>query len=199
MTWLTQMEPPLPEDVSPFAAYGTVDEATLSAYKNRLEKKNIIWHTIDAGDGKAGSIALISRSEKPGEPSQYKMAVNRNHNPNVRFATLAHELGHLFLGHLGKDKYLNIPERPKLSHAQVELEAESVSYIICSRNGIKSKAESYLSTYVSSDTSIENLDLYQIMRAAGQVENILGLSAPTKYDRPSKAPTSDVNMQDTLF
>jgi hypothetical protein len=49
-----------------------------------------------------------------------------------------------------------------------------------------------LSRYVDSGTSIERLDLYQIMRAAGQVENIFGLSANTKYERPVKAQTEEI-------
>ena len=53
-------------------------------------------------------------------------------------------------------------------------------------NGVLSKSESYLSAYVSADTNVDQLDLYQIMRAAGQVEAVLGLTAHTKYDRPRK-------------
>ena len=34
--------------------------------------------------------------------------------------------------------------------------------------------------------TIEHLDLYQVMRAAGQVETLLGLSAHTKYDQPGR-------------
>ena len=115
------------------------------------------------------------------------MNFNRNHDPNVQFATVAHELGHLFLGHLGKDKYLNIPERPPLQHSQRELEAESLSYIVCARNGVLSQSESYLSTHVKSDTTVDQIDLYQVMRAAGQVETLLGLTAHTKYERPQNA------------
>lgn len=95
---------------------------------------------------------------------------------------MAHELGHLFLGHLGKDKYLNVPERPPLQHSQRELEAESVSYIVCTRNGVLSKSESYLADHVKDDTTVEQIDLYQVMRAAGQVEALLGLTAQTKYE-----------------
>ena len=32
-----------------------------------------------------------------------------------------------------------------------------------------------------SDTTVDQIDLYQIMRAAGQVEALLGLTAHTKY------------------
>jgi len=49
-----------------------------------------------------------------------------------------------------------------------------------------SNSESYLSAYVNADTNVDQLDLYQIMRAAGQVEAALGLTAHTKYYRPRK-------------
>jgi antirestriction protein ArdC len=101
---------------------------------------------------------------------------------------LAHELGHLFLGHLGPDKGLKVPKRPQMKHAQEELEAESVSYMVCARNGVTSKSETYLSNYVTQNTTVDHVDVYQVMRAAGQVETLLGLTAHTKYDKP-KSPS----------
>jgi hypothetical protein len=126
------------------------------------------------------------RSAKPGEASSYRININKNHEPNVQFSTLTHELAHLYLGHLGRDSYLSIPDRPKQTHEQKELEAESTAYIVCTRNGVTSKSESYLANYVRQDTTTEQLDMYQIMRAAGQVETILGLAAHTKVDRTKK-------------
>jgi len=139
---------------------------------------------LDAGDGKAGSIRCVFRADKSDQASAYEMRINEKHEPAVKFSTVIHELAHLCLGHLGKDGNLKIPARPNLSHAQVELEAESVAYIVCQRNGIKPKSESYLSKYVCQDTTTDSLDLYQIMRAAGQTETLLGLGAHTKYDKP---------------
>ena len=127
-----------------------------------------------------------NRSAKPSEASSYRININNNHEPNVQFATLTHELAHLYLGHLGRDTYLSIPDRPKQTHEQKELEAESTAYIVCTRNGVDSKSESYLANYVKQDTTAEQLDMYQIMRAAGQIENILGLAAHTKVDRPKR-------------
>jgi antirestriction protein ArdC len=101
-----------------------------------------------------------------------------------QFATLAHELGHLFLGHLGTDKKLDVKGRSHIKPAQKELEAESLAYLVCARNGVTSKSETYLANYVTKNTTIEHIDLYQILHAAGQVETLLGLAAHAKFDRP---------------
>ena len=171
---------PLPDGVSPFTAIGSISSEMLGAYAKRLAGKHIVWNPVDAGAGHAGSIRCTKRAANPSDPSQYHMNVNSNHEPSVQFATVVHELAHLFLGHLGKDKYLSVPVRLPLSQAQRELEAESVSYLVCARNGVETNAETYLSNYVQQETSIESLDLYQIMRAAGQAESVLGLTAHTK-------------------
>lgn len=165
----------LPEDVNTFVADGDVNEQILSAYAAKLNKRKIKWNDVDAGDGNAGAISVVFRGTKSDEKNRYRLSINKNHNPNTRFATLAHELGHLFLGHLGDDRHLKIPNRSSLIHAQVELEAESVSYMVCSRNGIRSKSEAYLHHFVKNTAIVKNLDVYQIMRAAGRVEHILEL------------------------
>lgn len=168
---------PLPEDVASFVASGGIGEQSLATFRRRMSKKGIEWCWVDAGDQKAGSIRVFKRPLTEKETTQYRMHINRNHDPNVQFVTLAHELGHLFLGHLGQDKALNIPQRPKPDHAQEELEAESVAYLVCARNGVSSKSQTYLAHYVEKNTTVEQIDLYQVMRAAGQVESLLGLTA----------------------
>ena len=175
---------PLPEDVASFFAQGPIDDRRIASFIPLMNRKGIEWLYVDAGDQKAGSIRVIRRPTKEEKTSLYRMHINRNHSDAVKFATLAHELGHLFLGHLGADRALNVPERPSMDHRHRELEAESVSYLVCARNGVKSKAETYLKNYVNENTRIDQADLYQIMRAAGQVETLLGLTAHTKFDKP---------------
>ena len=176
----------LPDGVAAFSAHGSIDQIALEHFARLLAKKNIIWNKVDAGDCEAGSIELVKRPVKLGESSSYRMNVNKNHNPNVQFATLTHELAHMYLGHLGKDTYLSVPERPAQPLQQRELEAESTAYIVCARNGVENQSASYLANYVEQEATSEQLDLYQIMRAAGQIETVLGLAAHTKYDRPQK-------------
>jgi hypothetical protein len=151
-----------------------------------MGRKVIECRMVDAGDGGAGSIRVIKRAVNPKEATLYRKLINRNHAAVVQFATVAHELGHLFLGHLGPDKALGVPERASMNHGQIELEAESVAYLVCARNKVKSKSETYLSKYVTENTTIDNIDVYQVMRAAGQVEALLGLTAHTKYDNPTR-------------
>lgn len=175
----------LPQDVASFFAQGSIDGKKIATFLPQMAKKNITCCWLDAGDQKAGSIRVLQRGTKDKEPTLYQMNINRNHEAPVQFTTLAHELGHLFLGHLGPDQGLNIPKRAAMKHTQIELEAESVAFLVCERNGVKSKSETYLSNYVTGNTTINDIDLYQVMRAAGQVEALLGLSAHTKYDRPT--------------
>jgi hypothetical protein len=174
----------LPQDVASFFAKGPIDQARLTTFRTLLAAKHIEWHPVDTGDKSAGLIRVLKRGTSEKDPTQYRIHINRNHEPVTQFVTLAHELGHLFLGHLGPDKKLNVPERPPMDHAQRELEAESVAFLVCERSKVKSKSETYLKNYVSEHTTIDHLDLYQVMRAAGQVETLLGLTAHTRYDTP---------------
>ncbi|MGE0477160.1 MAG: ImmA/IrrE family metallo-endopeptidase [Nitrospirales bacterium] len=172
---------PFPQDVAVFFAQGKIDELKLKTFETLLAKRKIQVYLVDAGDRNAGLIRVVQRAGTAKEYSQYRIHINRNHNSAVRFVTLSHELAHLYLGHLGQDQKLNIPSRPPLEHSDQELEAESVAYLVCERNGIKSKSQTYLSNFVRANTTVESIDVYQVMRAAGQIETLLQLGAHTQF------------------
>lgn len=191
---------PLPADVSFFQASGEITAERMQRFLAMLGRKGINHQYFDGGDGCAGSIEVTqepperkhmrvpdvkqkTERTKTEKPSEYLMRLNKNHPPNVQFSTLAHELGHLLLGHLGADKRLSIPARPMpINHAQKELEAESFAYLACRRNGVKCKSETYLADYVKAHTTINDLDIYQVLRAVGQMEQMLQLTAHTRYE-----------------
>jgi hypothetical protein len=176
----------LPANIASFLASGEITMERVKSFKALLERKNIELRWIDHGDASAGAIRVVSRT-KDDKGTSYIVKLNQNHPPAVQFTTLAHELAHLFLGHIGANKRLNIPKRRSMSHAEVEIEAESVAYLVCERNGVTSKSETYLSHFVAAGVNADSLDLYQITRAAGQVESCLKLTKHTKFPRRKSA------------
>lgn len=182
---------PLPEDAQMFPAKGVIEEQRMNDFAGMMRKKGIEWALFYGGDGSAGSIEAKSNPNPGSDPKAkryYLMRINRNHAPVVQFVTLAHELGHLFLGHLGKDRALKIPDRLGVPHTQQEIEAESVAYIVCHRQNITPKSQTYLSGFVNAkagtNDELGGMDLYQVMRAAGQVETLLGLVNHVRFTRP---------------
>ena len=184
----------LPPDVRPFQATGAMSRERMDRFLKLMAGKNIRSEYFDGGDGAAGSITVTWRppeqkgkTERPLEQKcQSLVRLNQNHSSAVQFSTLAHELGHLYLGHLGRDPALKSPQRPALSHAQRELEAESFAYVVCGRNGVSCKSELYLAEYVMKHTAVDDIDIYQIMRAAGQMETLLELTAHTRFEPPKR-------------
>ncbi len=169
--------PPLPEGVNPFQSRGAFDGNDLRGYRNRLRLREITWVELDAGQGSAGWIRRDARSLRRKEGWQYTVAINRHHDAPTMFTTLVHELAHLFLGHLGQDAALRVPERRDVLLAQREVEAECVAYLICRRNGVFSDSHRYLADYVEHKDA--RPEVYQVMRAAGQIEVVLGIGAQT--------------------
>lgn len=182
--------PPLPAAVArAFIATGSINAARMNRFAAVLQSKGIDLQFIAYGDGLAGFVAaaeakplaVVHQSRSQKEKPDYQVRVNARHEPNVQFATLAHELAHLYLGHLGKDSYLGIPERSQVKQDQRELEAESVSYLVCRRNGVSSRAEQYLADYVRRQTMVDAMDLDAILRSAGQIEAVLKLGGLTGF------------------
>jgi hypothetical protein len=174
----------IPEDAQAFVAKGAMTGDRIQGFIAKMASKDIFTEEIDAGDAHAGNIRVIHPPKNAETRGSYAIKVNRNHGPDVRFVTIAHELAHLFLGHLGEDKKWGIKDRCRSEHAQRELEAESVAFLVAKRNEVKSKSETYLADFVRSQEPMAGLDLYQVTRAAGQIETLLGIAAHTRFDSP---------------
>lgn len=181
----------LPDTVlNAFRASGATHNGNMMSYAPLLKKNGIELIFIEYGDACAGQISLVKEgpgltieriSKESGVKSFYKVRINSKHGANVQFVTLIHELAHLYLGHLGRAKDRKIPNRLHLDGAMRELEAESVAYLVCARNGVISRSESYLADYVGRNVTIEDLDIYVIFKAAGQIEALLGLGSSVHF------------------
>lgn len=105
------------------------------------------------------------------EQFRFRVKVNSNHDLPTRFATLSHELGHIYCGHLGGDVQGHWPNRSRaMSIEQKELEAEAVAWLVCQRNGVKSRSKEYLSSLISR-AEITGVSMYAVFEAANRVES----------------------------
>ena len=164
----------LPEGAFSFPTFGNLSEERFGELMCWVAADRIVIEELDAGDAVAGWIETLWQSRTPKGKNTYKLAYNRNHPPATRFVTVAHELAHLYLGHLGPDRGRRVPDRSHTGLALREAEAESAAYLVARRNGIKPRSESYLANYLG---AFERLNLYAITRAANAVETVMGISA----------------------
>lgn len=165
---------PLPgEHANPFAAYGDLDEVEWGrVLKLHREKNNIRIEERNFGSFLAGNArnlqampALIPELSKP----EWLVQLNVNHSLPTRFATLSHELGHIFCGHCGPHSKGAWPDRSKLPHAVRETEAEAVAYLVCARRELKVASQDYLSELIA-DVDLRQVSLYAIFDAANRIE-----------------------------
>ena len=164
----------LPDDAFAFPTFGNMTEIQFSEFICRLRSQGIEIEVLDSGDGQAGWIELVSESDKPYGKNQYRLAFNGNHPAPTRFVTVAHELAHLYLGHMGPDRGRRVSDRKRVNHSLREAEAETVAYLVAMRNGIKPRSESYLYTYKE---ALLELNFFTVTRAANAIETVLGISA----------------------
>jgi hypothetical protein len=162
---------PVPESAWAFTAQGKIEAREIESLMNSAAALNVMTTLVDAGDGSAGSIRVTEQSTNK-KPGQYRMHVNRNHPPPVQFGTFIHEMAHLCLGHLGPDRKQQIPDRRGVCSVQRELEAESVSYLVSKRRGIKPNSLPYLSQFFRDDAPAKRPDSYEVMRVTGRLERL---------------------------
>lgn len=105
-------------------------------------------------------------------PIRYDLIVNSNHEKVVKYATIVHELAHLYCGHLGTPNKKWWPDRRGLSLLVREFEAESVAWMICGRKGINIPSDNYLSGYLKKDGLIPEISLECVMKACGLIERM---------------------------
>lgn len=139
----------------------------------------------DAGSQSAGEIRvtplgrylefLIKVHPEPERllvPLRYELLLNVNHSAEARYATLVHELAHLYCGHLGTPNKKWWPDRRGLARDVREFEAESVCYLLCMRLGIDNPSDEYLAGYLREHDETPPISLECVMKAAGLIEQM---------------------------
>lgn len=105
-------------------------------------------------------------------PLRYTLQLNESMSREARYATMAHELAHLYCGHLGTPDIRWWPDRRGLTLTQREFEAESVTYLVCGRLGIDNPSAEYLSGYVKRYRDVPPISLDCVTKSAGLIEQM---------------------------
>ena len=104
--------------------------------------------------------------------TSYLIHLNQMHSLEKKYSSLAHELGHIFCGHLGIDRYAWWPERENLKIDSEEIEAECVAYLVCRRKGLRACSEKYLSNYIGANREMPAFSLNAVLQAVSYVEEM---------------------------
>jgi hypothetical protein len=107
-------------------------------------------------------------------PVRYEVLLTKDASREANYATLVHELAHLYCGHLGTPNRAWWPERLGLPKQDKEFEAESASFLVCERLGIKTRSDQYLAGYLGGKNKPEvpDISLERVMKAAGLIEQM---------------------------
>ena len=126
---------------------------------------------------------LTVQQVNEGSPARWAL-VSRDSvlSAEARYGTLVHELAHLYCGHLGTPNDRWWPDRQGLSITVREFEAESVSYLVCTRLGIDTASDEYLAGYVRRCPATPPISLDRVMKSVWLLDQMgrasLGLRKP---------------------
>jgi len=104
--------------------------------------------------------------------TSYLIHLNKTHRLEEKYSSLAHELGHIFCGHLGIDRYAWWPEREALNISAEDIEAGCVAYLVCRRKGLQACSEKYLSNYVRANQEMPVFSFNAVLQAVSYVEEM---------------------------
>ena len=174
---LTDTEgPELPENwQAPFETRGELSEliwqrTVMNCRQDRIAVLEKELSQLHAGSAVRIDAARPRRVRGRPVPSDYAIQMDRSLELPARYSTLVHELGHIYCGHLGTNARRRWPDRRGLSDEQMEIEAESVAFVVCERRGLSTKSPEYLARYAHQDIRRPDLSLEMILRVAGKIE-----------------------------
>lgn len=182
---------PFPEELlNPFKVKGKISESVYKRTISSMKNDGILYHEADMGTCSAGFIQIahmtgeIKFTKKDKEiwvKILYDMVVNRTHPIETKFATIIHELGHLYCGHLGTPEPKWWEDRRRLGRREREFEAESICWLICERMGIENPSAEYLSGYIKDYEEIPKISIDTVLKTVGMIESMFkGSKGPRK-------------------
>ncbi|HEU5035135.1 MAG TPA: hypothetical protein VFT62_10320 [Mycobacteriales bacterium] len=199
-TEATQDAPPLPPEVTdPFTVVATPSTAEVERAIDRT-LTNAIRDGVRAGDVGFGSqlagrigrarpdaglqpFQVRARPEPRFEqvPVRYELEVSATQSGITRYATICHELAHLYCGHLGSpnDKWWS--DRRYVDRDTAEFEAESVSSIAVWRLDPQAAMPPYLHQHLNEHDEVpDGMSLERITTVAKLLEDMASSRMPSR-------------------
>jgi len=102
----------------------------------------------------------------------FSITINSSYSVNEKYSTLIHELAHIFCGHLGVNEQSWWKNRESIDTTIAEIEAESISFLVCKRIGLETTSEAYLSNYISKHSQIPPISFDSILTISLHIEKM---------------------------
>ena len=106
------------------------------------------------------------------QDTSYLIFIDKTLTLEGRYASLTHELGHIFCSHLGIDRHAWWPERGDLNIRGEEIEADSVAYLVCRRSGLRANSEHYLLQFSETHQEIPLFSINAVIQAVSYIEDM---------------------------
>jgi hypothetical protein len=173
--------PDIPKELLEFAKFeGSWDPTWLTrTSRNAAEHDNIRVEVKTLSSTNAG-FAAIARGD-----AHWKMRISLHEglDDRSRYGVLCHELAHIYLGHLGSDADNWWVSRTGLNQNIVEIEAESVAYIVTHQLGLTGSSAAYVSRHLASGNLPPAVSLHMIAKVAGRLKEMALRSLPHRQPR----------------
>lgn len=119
--------------------------------------------------------------------SKMRIALHQGLDEPSRVGVLCHELAHIYLGHLGGDSDRWWPSRTGISRRCMEIEAESVAYVVTTRMGLNGSSSAYVSRHLPEGELPPGVSIDVVAKVAGRIEE---MATHKQHARRAKAGTT---------
>jgi len=192
--------PELPESITnPFAIHRGTENGELDRTIENAKRDGVRVHQREFGSQHAGQIQSANsrdvfrlpdpptfKEKRETVPVRYELLLNSHQSREEQYATLVHELGHLYCGHLGSPNQKRWPDRRKLDRQVEECEAESISYLVCTRLGIETPSAEYLAGYLGEGGMMPPISLETVIKMAGLIQRMGQSRLPLRKSSPEE-------------
>ena len=184
----------------PFSVKGQLDPSCMTMTMSNAQRDGVNVEMRSLGNTLGGYVrnadsadhvigfGLVQREERTlridnaDVPVFAEIVLNANLDDKINYATLTHELGHLYCGHVGTPNPRWWPDRRNLSRSTREFEAESVSFLVCQRAGLETPAAEYLNGYLAEHGEVPSISLDVVFKSAQRIEAMRSKRLPARTD-----------------